>query len=639
VTSWLISNSFSDEWVTTFKNLNLEASDLVDLGIGRNGRGNMTIMHHRIYPELARVCTSRDILWDQSREREEGKRLRKLLNRDMKAGIHDDGPEFLFTNQERGASATTTETFARDFRPEDDDVDPFTHYLSPPTSGTEMKMNFENLSVRDSDVIPSPIASSASSRLASLSSHQNSAKPVQIKMSYNPGMTEALGPGVAPGMIQPGLPPLDWSTWDQYMDASNVTSRPTLNTTVSQDVPHDFDEGLPVFSEVHEAISAPNDRPDDLMKALSWWRRPVYDSDDWAIRVAMEELLENVNSWLSTLSPHQIIGEPTRRPVYRQVLSRDESSVAYVGVQVKPTRVLVVKEVVMAGDNEVAAAKHELDRILTLGHSRLVQCLGYGTEQDQSSTYLDIYLEYVSGGSIETCLKTYGKLEEPVVKSVAHQTLDGLQYLHKEGFVHGSLKAGNILLDLSGSCKLSGFGISIEYDTISANSKIISAEGSCEGDLWNFGLVVLEMFSGRRLGSGTQDMPQIPADVLSTISVEGISFIYDVFTKYAATPRPTEMEIENIIDHDSEMIPLQQAPFLNIQPSARLTHRTTSNGRICIPEWLLKRQRVIEAPPATKTIRARTHKLDRMLRIRVARQIILRRLSPAVQPERMRSPS
>lgn len=88
VTSWLISNSFSDGWVTTFKNLKIEGSEVVDLGVGRNGRGNVAMMHQRIYPELARVCTRNGILWDQAREREEGKRLRRLLARDMKVSGH-----------------------------------------------------------------------------------------------------------------------------------------------------------------------------------------------------------------------------------------------------------------------------------------------------------------------------------------------------------------------------------------------------------------------------------------------------------------------------------------------------------------------------------------------------------------------
>ena len=45
------------------------------------------MMHQRIYPQLESVCSSSNTGSDQSRERKEGKRLRKLIS-----GLNDDGP-------------------------------------------------------------------------------------------------------------------------------------------------------------------------------------------------------------------------------------------------------------------------------------------------------------------------------------------------------------------------------------------------------------------------------------------------------------------------------------------------------------------------------------------------------------------
>ncbi|EAQ83214.1 hypothetical protein CHGG_09618 [Chaetomium globosum CBS 148.51] len=124
---------------------------------------------------------------------------------------------------------------------------------------------------------------------------------------------------------------------------------------------------------------------------------------------------------------------------------------------------------------------------------------------------ISIFLEYISGGSIGSCLRKHGKFEEAVVASLTRQTLSGLAYLHREGILHRDLKADNILLDLDGTCKISDFGISKKTDNIYGNDKTNSMQGSvfwmapevvrAQGDrycvkvvIWLTGCVLLEMF-------------------------------------------------------------------------------------------------------------------------------------------------
>jgi serine/threonine protein kinase len=87
------------------------------------------------------------------------------------------------------------------------------------------------------------------------------------------------------------------------------------------------------------------------------------------------------------------------------------------------------------------------------------------------------FLEYVPGGSVGSVLRKYGKFEDEVVRSFSHQIIDGLAYLHASGILHRvrfcsvslgyrspvclqDLKGDNILVDPSGICKISDFGIS-----------------------------------------------------------------------------------------------------------------------------------------------------------------------------------
>ena len=54
----------------------------------------------------------------------------------------------------------------------------------------------------------------------------------------------------------------------------------------------------------------------------------------------------------------------------------------------------------------------------------------------QGEEKLSVYLEYVSGGSIQKLLGEYGSFKEPVIRSYTRQILSGLAYLHGRNTVH-----------------------------------------------------------------------------------------------------------------------------------------------------------------------------------------------------------
>ena len=81
VLKWLDANSFSSDWQETFRGLNIEGADFLDLGRANNGRGNFGMMHQHVYPKLARICGMSGSGWNQERERNEGRRLRRLVRK------------------------------------------------------------------------------------------------------------------------------------------------------------------------------------------------------------------------------------------------------------------------------------------------------------------------------------------------------------------------------------------------------------------------------------------------------------------------------------------------------------------------------------------------------------------------------
>lgn len=74
--------------------------------------------------------------------------------------------------------------------------------------------------------------------------------------------------------------------------------------------------------------------------------------------------------------------------------------------------------------------------------------------------HLNIFLEYVPGGSVATLLKNYGAFEEALVRTWVRQILIGLNYLHERDVVHRDIKGANILVDNRGGIKISDFGVS-----------------------------------------------------------------------------------------------------------------------------------------------------------------------------------
>ncbi|KAI7515668.1 MAP kinase-like protein, partial [Hortaea werneckii] len=76
----------------------------------------------------------------------------------------------------------------------------------------------------------------------------------------------------------------------------------------------------------------------------------------------------------------------------------------------------------------VEALKQEISLLRDLKHSNIVQYLGSNSDEE----HLNIFLEYVAGGSVATMLVNYGSLPEGLIANFVRQILQGLNYLHSK---------------------------------------------------------------------------------------------------------------------------------------------------------------------------------------------------------------
>ncbi|KAJ1730197.1 mitogen-activated protein kinase kinase kinase, partial [Coemansia sp. Benny D160-2] len=227
-------------------------------------------------------------------------------------------------------------------------------------------------------------------------------------------------------------------------------------------------------------------------------------------------------------------------------------------------------------DEAIGMMYTEVELLQDLDHENIVQLLGFEAAR---GGVMSMFLEYVPGGTVQSLVQQHGPLPESVVHSFLRQILAGLGYLHDRGILHRDIKGANILVDETGTCKISDFGISRKADSarLANNSSSCSSEGggssgassaspmqrndekrsrrilgtvpfmapevvraseySAGADIWSLGCVVLQMWSGRgpwdelqepqvffKLGKGLA--PPIPDDLTEA----GIDFCKSCFS-------------------------------------------------------------------------------------------------------------
>lgn len=169
------------------------------------------------------------------------------------------------------------------------------------------------------------------------------------------------------------------------------------------------------------------------------------------------------------------------------------------------------------GHNEWLA---EVNNLGQLRHPNLVKLIGYCLESDNR---LLVY-EYLPRGSLENHL--FRKSIQPIPwttrMNIAIGVARGLSFLHSidANVIYRDIKASNILLDLDYNAKLSDFGLARAGptgDKSHVSTRVVGTRGYAapeyvatghltpKNDVYGFGVVLLELLTGKRVMDDNND--------------------------------------------------------------------------------------------------------------------------------------
>src|SRR5580700_4974480 len=134
-------------------------------------------------------------------------------------------------------------------------------------------------------------------------------------------------------------------------------------------------------------------------------------------------------------------------------------------------------------------------------------------------------MEYLDGEDLDSLLRRIGRLPQDKAIEFARKICAGLSAAHERGVLHRDLKPSNIMIDGRGQVRITDFGLAALAaeiplsDLRSGTPAYMSPEQKAgkevttRSDLYSLGLVLHEMFTGKRRGDSQSSPSEIVKDL------------------------------------------------------------------------------------------------------------------------------
>jgi hypothetical protein len=177
-------------------------------------------------------------------------------------------------------------------------------------------------------------------------------------------------------------------------------------------------------------------------------------------------------------------------------------------------------------DDQTECIDREIKIMKLLDHPNIVKLYDIISHRDDKQTFL--VLEYVARGELFDYIVANGRIREPESRKFWRQLISAVEYCHAFLVVHRDLKPSNLLLDDTGSIKITDFGLSNTMTpgklfTTWCGSLYYSAPEIVEEkkyvgpavDVWSCGVILYALLNGRLPWSGkclARDTPVLMHD-------------------------------------------------------------------------------------------------------------------------------
>jgi len=135
-------------------------------------------------------------------------------------------------------------------------------------------------------------------------------------------------------------------------------------------------------------------------------------------------------------------------------------------------------------------------------------CRVYDVGEVEGTTFFT--MEYVDGEDLGSLLRRIGRLPQDKALEISRQLCAGLAAAHAKGIVHRDLKPANIMLDGRGQAVITDFGLAAIAEQVEgteirsgtpaymAPEQLAGREVTAQSDIYSLGLVLYEVFTGKR---------------------------------------------------------------------------------------------------------------------------------------------
>jgi serine/threonine-protein kinase len=174
----------------------------------------------------------------------------------------------------------------------------------------------------------------------------------------------------------------------------------------------------------------------------------------------------------------------------------------------QPVALKFLPEALRQDPTRLAQFHNEVRTARQVSHPNVCRVYDIG----ESGGLLYLSMEYVDGEDLATSLRRIGRFSEDKALDISRQLCAGLAAAHQRGVIHRDLKPANVMLDDAGRVRVMDFGLAAVGNVqdvragtpaYMAPEQLLGREVTVRSDIFALGLVMYELFTGRRAFNAT----------------------------------------------------------------------------------------------------------------------------------------